>query len=159
MSSVNKVILVGRLGKDPEIKFFPSGQRYANFSVATSETRKDKNTLEKKERTEWHNVTVTNEALVSVVENYLHKGSRVYLEGQLQTRKWTDTKTGIERYSTDVIVARFRGELTLIDSKQESEINRNNLTDYHETSVAPQEHKDFSGQTMKGGEIDDEIPW
>lgn len=114
--SVNKVILIGNLGKDPEIRSFPNGGRVANFSIATSESWKDKSSGEKKERTEWHRISVTNDALVGVVERYVKKGSKVYIEGQLETRKWTD-KDGQEKYTTEVVLRPYRGELTMLDSR------------------------------------------
>ena len=114
--SVNKVILIGNLGKDPEIRAFQNGGRVASFSVATSESWKDKASGERKERTEWHRVSVLNEALVGIVERYLKKGSKVYLEGQLETRKWTN-KEGQDQYTTEVVLRPFRGELTMLDGK------------------------------------------
>jgi len=114
--SVNKVILVGNLGKDPEIRSFPNGGRVANFSIATSESWKDKATGEKKERTEWHRISVTNDALVGVVERYVKKGAKLYIEGQLETRKYTD-KDGVERYTTEVVLRPYRGELTMLDGR------------------------------------------
>ena len=112
--SVNKVILVGNLGADPEIRRTQDGRPIANLRMATSESWRDKATGERKEKTEWHRVVIFNEGLVRVAEQYLHKGSKVYLEGQLQTRKWTDQQ-GVERYSTEVVVQGFRGELALLD--------------------------------------------
>ncbi|HUN48477.1 MAG TPA: single-stranded DNA-binding protein [Stellaceae bacterium] len=112
--SVNKVILVGNLGRDPEIRTTQDGTKVANLSLATSETWRDKNSGERKERTEWHRVVVFNDRLVDVIEKYVRKGSKLYLEGALQTRKWTD-KEGQERYSTEVVLQRFRGELTMLD--------------------------------------------
>jgi len=114
--SVNKVILVGNLGRDPEIRSMQDGGRVANLSLATSETWRDKTSGERRERTEWHRVVIFNEHLLGVAEKYLHKGSKIYLEGQLQTRKWTDQQ-GQERYSTEVVLQRFRGELTMLDSR------------------------------------------
>ena len=114
--SVNKVILVGNLGRDPEVRFSQSGAKIVNMSVATSESWKDKETGERKERTEWHRVVIFNDRIGDVAEKYLKKGSKVYLEGQLRTRKWTD-KSGQEKYTTEVVIERFRGELTLLDSK------------------------------------------
>ncbi len=114
--SVNKVILVGNLGRDPEVRFMPDGLKIVTFSVATSESWKDKNTGERKDKTEWHRVVVMNERISDIAEKYLRKGSKVYVEGQLQTRKWTD-QNGQERYSTEVLLSRFKGELTLLDSK------------------------------------------
>jgi single-strand DNA-binding protein len=114
--SVNKVILVGNLGRDPEIRAFQNGGRVASFSIATSESWKDKSSGERKEKTEWHRISVFNENLVGIVEKYLKKGSKVYLEGQLETRKWTD-KEGQEKFSTEVVLRPFRGELTMLDGR------------------------------------------
>lgn len=114
--SVNKVILVGNLGRDPEIRRTPNGDPIVNLSVATSESWKDRNTGERKERTEWHRVVIFNENLAKVAEQYMHKGTKVYLEGQLQTRKYTD-KDGVEKYSTEIVLSRFRGELVLLDGR------------------------------------------
>jgi single-strand DNA-binding protein len=114
---VNKVILVGNLGKDPEIKSFANGGRVANFTIATSESWKDKMSGERKERTEWHNIKVDNDNLIRVVEQYLRKGSKVYVEGQLQTRKWQD-RDGNDRYTTEVVIGRFKGELELLDRRE-----------------------------------------
>jgi single-strand DNA-binding protein len=115
-SSVNKVILVGNLGRDPEVRRLNSGEPVVNLRVATSESWKDKQTGERKEKTEWHSVVIFNENLARVAEQYLKKGSKVYLEGQLQTRKWTDQQ-GQEKYTTEVVLQRFRGELTLLDGR------------------------------------------
>lgn len=117
MSSVNKVILVGNLGRDPEIKAFQNGGKVCNLSVATSEKWKDKATGERKERTEWHRVSVLNDKLVEVCEKYLKKGAKVFLEGQLETRKWTD-KDGVEKYSTEVVLRPFRGQIVMLDSRR-----------------------------------------
>src|SRR5690349_5072116 len=114
--SVNKVILVGNLGRDPEIRSFQNGGRVANLSLATSENWKDRATGERKEKTEWHRVAIFNDRLVEVVEKYLKKGSKVYIEGQLETRKWTDQQ-GQERYTTEVVLRQFRGELTMLDGR------------------------------------------
>jgi single-strand DNA-binding protein len=116
MAGVNKVILVGNLGKDPEVRRMTSGEPVVNLSVATSETWRDKASGERKERTEWHRVVIFNENLAKVAEQYLRKGSKVYLEGQLSTRKWTD-KDGAEKYSTEVVLNRFRGELVMLDGR------------------------------------------
>ncbi|MDB5360024.1 MAG: hypothetical protein JWO51_1321 [Rhodospirillales bacterium] len=115
--SVNKVILVGNLGKDPEIRSTNDGTKVASLTVATSENWKDRSTGEKRERTEWHRVVIFNDRLVEVAERYLKKGAKVYLEGALQTRKWTDN-SGQERYTTEVVLQKFRGELTMLDSRQ-----------------------------------------
>src|SRR5215469_308208 len=112
--SVNKVILVGNLGRDPEIRSTNDGTRIANLALATSENWRDRNSGERKERTEWHRVVIFNERLVEIAEKYLRKGSKIYVEGALQTRKWTDNQ-GMERFSTEVVLQRFRGELTMLD--------------------------------------------
>jgi single-strand DNA-binding protein len=114
--SVNKVILVGNLGNDPEVRRLNSGDQVVNFRVATSETWRDKTSGERKERTEWHNVVIFNENLGKIAEQYCKKGTKVYLEGQLQTRKWQD-QSGADRYTTEVVLQRFRGELQLLDSR------------------------------------------
>src|SRR5688572_21824804 len=114
--SVNKVILIGNLGRDPEVKTFQNGGKVCNLSIATSENWRDKATGERKERTEWHRVAIFNERLVDVAEKYLKKGAKVYLEGQLETRKWTD-QSGVEKYSTEVVLRQFRGELTMLDGR------------------------------------------
>ena len=114
--SVNKVILVGNLGKDPEVRRMTSGEPVVNLSVATSESWRDKASGEKKEKTEWHRVVIFNKNLADVAEKYLKKGAKVYVEGQLQTRKWTD-KDGAEKYSTEVVLQNFRGELTMLDGR------------------------------------------
>jgi single-strand DNA-binding protein len=114
--SVNKVILIGNLGKDPEVRFNQEGGKFANFTLATNESWKDKNTGERRDRTEWHRIAVFNDKLAEVAEKYLKKGSKVYIEGQLQTRKWTDQQ-GQERYTTEVVLQRFRGEMTMLDTR------------------------------------------
>ncbi|MGH6877111.1 MAG: single-stranded DNA-binding protein [Rhizomicrobium sp.] len=116
MAGVNKVILVGNLGRDPEVRRTNAGDPIVHLNVATSENWRDKTTGERKERTEWHRVVIFNENLGKVAEQYLRKGSKVYLEGQLQTRKWND-KDGAEKYTTEVVLSRFRGELVLLDSR------------------------------------------
>lgn len=114
--SVNKVILIGNLGRDPEVRHTNDGNPIVNLSVATSETWRDRTSGERRERTEWHRVVVFNEKLGEIAQKYLQKGSKIYIEGQLQTRKWTD-KDGIEKYSTEVVLNRFRGELTMLDTR------------------------------------------
>src|SRR5579872_2527175 len=114
--SVNKVILVGNLGRDPEIRSTQDGNRIANLNLATSENWRDRVSGERKERTEWHRVVIFNERLVEIAEKYLRKGSKIYVEGALQTRKWTDN-SGQERYTTEVVLQRFRGELTMLDGR------------------------------------------
>ncbi|MEP2030006.1 MAG: single-stranded DNA-binding protein [Paracoccaceae bacterium] len=114
--SVNKVILIGNLGRDPEVRSFQNGGKVCNLRIATSETWKDKNTGERRERTEWHSVAIFNEGLVRVAEQYLKKGSKVYIEGQLQTRKWQD-QSGADRYSTEVVLQGFGSTLTMLDGR------------------------------------------
>ena len=137
MSSVNKVILVGTLGRDPEIKTMQNGNRVCNLSVATSERWKDKSSGERKERTEWHRVVIFNERLLEVAEKYLHKGSKVYLEGSLQTRKWTD-QSGVEKYSTEIVLQQYRGEIVMLSGP-----GADKPTD----------------KAAGGGDLDDEIPF
>ena len=114
--SVNKVILIGNLGRDPEVRQMQDGKPVVNLSVATSETWRDRTSGERRERTEWHRVVIFNEHLAEIAQKYVHKGSKVYLEGQLRTRKWTD-QSGQEKYSTEVVLDRFRGDLTMLDSR------------------------------------------
>ncbi|MGL6211730.1 MAG: single-stranded DNA-binding protein [Paracoccaceae bacterium] len=114
--SVNKVIIVGNLGRDPEVRSFPNGGKVVNLRIATSETWRDKQSGEKKERTEWHSVAIFNENLAKIAEQYLKKGSTVYIEGQLETRKWQD-QSGADRYTTEVVLRQFRGELTLLGGR------------------------------------------
>ncbi len=116
--SVNKVILVGNLGRDPEVRHTNDGNPVVTLNLATSESWKDRNTGERKERTEWHRVVIFNENLCRVAEQYLRKGSKIYVEGALQTRKWTDQQ-GVEKYTTEVVLQKFRGELTMLDSRNE----------------------------------------
>lgn len=135
-SSVNKVILVGNLGRDPEIRFTNEGQKIASFSLATSESWKDKATGERKEKTEWHRVVIFNEQIADIAERFLRKGSKVYVDGYLQNRKWTD-KEGQERTTTEIALSRYRGELTLLDGKDSS--NRDNVSDdmYASREITP----------------------
>ncbi|MDJ0611285.1 MAG: single-stranded DNA-binding protein [Kiloniellales bacterium] len=155
--SVNKVILVGNLGRDPEIRSLQDGNRVANLSVATSETWRDRQSGERRERTEWHRVVIFNDRLLDVAEKYLRKGSKVYLEGQLQTRKWTG-QDGQERYTTEVVLQRFRGELTMLDSRgggaTEFGGERSDL-DAGGTGGGYQGGERGSA----GGDLDDEIPF
>ena len=117
-ASLNKVILIGNVGKDPDIRFLPDGSKVASFSLATSESWKDKATGERRDRTEWHRVVVFNERLAEVVERFVKKGSKLFIEGQLQTRKWTDA-SGIDKYTTEVVLSKFRGDLVFMDRKQD----------------------------------------
>ena len=162
--SVNKVILIGNLGRDPEIRSTQDGSRFANMSLATSETWRDKNSGERKERTEWHRVVIFNEHLVEVAEKYLRKGSKVYLEGQLQTRKWTDQQ-GAERYSTEVVLQRFRSELTMLDTRASGESGGYGGgaqgAGGGASSGGGRSGGDDMGQAQGsgGGDLDDEIPF
>lgn len=119
--SLNKVTLIGNLGKDPEIRSFQNGGRAAHFSIATTESWKDKDSGERKERTEWHQVAIMSEGLVTIAEKYLKKGAKVYIEGRLEIRKWTD-KDGKERYSTEVVLRPYSGELLMLDGRKEGDI-------------------------------------
>ena len=150
--SVNKVIIMGNLGKDPEIRNFPNGGRVCNFSVATSESWRDKNSGEKQERTQWHNISILSDPLVNIAERFLKKGSKVYLEGQLETRKWQDN-SGSDRYSTEIVLRPYKGEITLIDNKADSNmsnepINNDQMDEIQENSVSP-----------NVDDFDDEIPF
>ena len=127
--SVNKVILVGNLGADPEIRSLNSGDRVANLRIATSETWRDRSSGERKEKTEWHRVVIFNDNLVKVAEQYLRKGSKVYIEGAIQTRKWTD-QSGQEKYSTEIVLQKFRGELTMLDGRGDGERESGGGGDY-----------------------------
>ena len=156
--SVNKVILLGNLGRDPEVRNFPNGGKVANFSIATSETWKDRNTGERRERTEWHNISITNEALVRVAEQYLKKGSKVYVEGQLETRKWQD-QAGNDRYTTEVVLRPYRGELTMLDSRYSgSDIESSDYSQLENKS----QNSDLSNNdqtSYASNDLDDEIPF
>jgi single-strand DNA-binding protein len=154
--SVNKVILVGNLGRDPEIRRTQDGRPIANLSVATSESWRDKNTGERKEKTEWHRVVIFNEGLCRVVEQYLKKGAKVYLEGQLQTRKYQD-KDGVEKYSTEVVLQGFNSQLTMLDGRGGGGGASADSSDFGSSSPAPRERK----PAMAGGrgDMDDEIPF
>jgi single-strand DNA-binding protein len=161
--SVNKVILVGNLGKDPEIRTSQSGQKIANFSIATSESWNDKMSGERKERTEWHRIVVFNERIADVVEKYVKKGRKVYVEGSLQTRKWTD-QSGQEKYTTEVVIDRFRGELTLIDSNR-GEDGGDGSYQPRDRAAAPARAAVPAGagasweSSPRGGDLDDDIPF
>ena len=143
--SVNKVILVGNLGRDPEVRAMQNGDKVCNLSVATAERWKDKNSGEQKEKTEWHRVVLFDQKIIEVAEKYLSKGSKVYLEGQLQTRKWTD-QSGVEKFSTEVVLQRFRGELVMLDGRQGGEQGR-----------AQEPHPGAHGGPSN--DLDDEIPF
>jgi single-strand DNA-binding protein len=168
--SVNKVILIGNLGKDPRISRLNSGEMVASFSLATSETWRDKASGERKERTEWHNVVVYNENIAKVVEQYCKKGTKVYVEGSLQTRKWQDQQTNAERYTTEIVLQRFRGELTLLDSRPGGEgrdslgggeerqsFGRSSGGGERRPALAPASGS--SSGSGGGADLDDEIPF
>jgi single-strand DNA-binding protein len=153
MSGVNKAIVLGHLGRDPDIRATKADKKVAQFSVATSETWRDKETGERKEKTEWHRVVIFNEALVKVAEQYLHKGSKVYVEGAMQTRKWTD-QGGVERYTTEIVLSGFHAQLTLLDRKEGSPPP--DETAYGTTKTAG---GDGGAKPSLKSEMDDEIPF
>ena len=158
--SVNKVILVGNLGKDPEIRTTQAGSKIVNLSVATSDSWNDRASGERKERTEWHRVVIFNERLADVAERFLRKGRKVYLEGALETRKWTD-QSGQERYSTEVVLRNFRGELTLLDSNR-GEDEGGGFSRERAPAARPAGAPAKGGPSWdapKGGDLDDEIPF
>lgn len=160
--SLNKVMLIGNLGADPEVRRLNSGEPVVNLRIATSESWRDKNTGDRKERTEWHNVVIFNENLAKVAEQYLKKGMKVYLEGQLQTRKWQQ-QDGSDRYTTEVVLQRFRGELQMLDSKRESEGGGERESGGGERRE--QRRNEDYGERSGGGrgsfsrDLDDEIPF
>jgi len=173
--SVNKVILVGNLGKDPEVRNAQDGTRIVNFTLATSETWNDRASGERRERTEWHRVVIFNDRVGEIAERYLKKGSKAYVEGSLQTRKWTD-QTGQERFTTEVVIGRFNGQLTLLDSRQSSgEFGGGGESGGGYGGGAPRERAPAtagagggrsgggrggpSWDAPKGGDLDDEIPF
>jgi single-strand DNA-binding protein len=147
--SVNKVILLGHLGRDPEIRSFQNGNKVCNLRLATSESWRDKQTGERKDRTEWHSVAIFNEPLVKIAEQYLRKGSKVYVEGQLETRKWQD-QSGADKYTTEIVLRPFNGEIKLLDARREdagtSETGQRSSGHQGEYSPAP-------------ADMDDEIPF
>tara|TARA_B100000676_G_C18081063_1_gene851248 strand:+ start:280 stop:750 length:471 start_codon:yes stop_codon:yes gene_type:complete len=153
--SINKVILVGNLGRDPESRTMQDGNPVVNLSIATSESWRDRNSGERRERTEWHRVVIFNDKLAEIAQKYLRKGSKVYLEGQLQTRKWTD-QSGMEKYTTEVVLQRYRGELTMLDSRNEmgGESDFSNSSEI-DNSTSPA--NDVGNSTS--AELDDEIPF
>jgi len=145
--SLNKVLLIGRLGADPDIKQMVNGKSVARLSLATSQTWKDKNTGEKKEKTEWHRIVVFNEGLVNVVQQYLKKGAQIYVEGQLSTRKWKDEQSGQDKYSTEIVIQGFNSSLTMLGGGGVSNNTSKQITNNEETSQATQ------------NDLDDEIPF
>jgi single-strand DNA-binding protein len=157
--SVNKVILVGNLGKDPEVRRLNSGEPVVNLRIATSESWRDKQSGERKERTEWHNVVIFNEQLAKVAEQYLKKGAKVYIEGQLATRKWTD-QAGAEKYTTEVVLQRYRGELTMLDGKNDGggrSYDDGGGSDF--TSRAGSKRSSDGPRESFNADLDDEIPF
>lgn len=175
--SVNKVILIGNLGRDPEVRSFQNGGKVCNLRIATSETWKDKNTGERREKTEWHTVAIFNEGLVRIAEQYLKKGSKVYIEGQLQTRKWQD-QSGADRYSTEVVLQGFGGTLTMLDGRDGASGGGGGGYDqggggYDQGGGGYDQGGDYGGGSSSGGggggrsggggggsrDLDDEIPF
>ncbi len=150
--SLNKVLLIGRLGADPEIKQMVNGKNVARLSLATSQSWKDKSTGEKKEKTEWHRVVIFNEGLVNIVQQYLKKGANIYVEGQLATRKWKDEASGQDKYSTEIVLQGYNSSLTMLDSKSRNE-NSNLVTE--NKSALPSD----SNISQKSEDLDDEIPF
>ena len=149
--SLNKVLLIGRLGGDPEIKQMVNGKSVARFSLATSNTWKDKNTGEKKEKTEWHRIVIFNEGLVKVVQQYVKKGAQVYVEGQLTTRKWKDEKAGVDKYSTEIVLQGFNSSFKILSNK--SNQIENLQDDTREKSSLPKD------DNIPSNDLDDEIPF
>jgi single-strand DNA-binding protein len=161
--SVNKVILVGNLGRDPEVRRLNSGEPVVNLRIATTETWRDKASGERKERTEWHNVVIFNENLAKVAEQYLRKGSKVYIEGQLQTRKYND-QSGQEKYSTEIVLQRYRGEMTLLDSRASGPgagvSGRDDIgSDFGSSGPMERKPAQGGGGRYSSSDIDDEIPF
>ena len=155
--SVNKVTLVGNLGRDPEIRAMQNGDKIVQLSLATSDRWKDKTSGEQRERTEWHRVVIFNDALGRIAEQYLKKGSTVYIEGQLQTRKWTDQQSGQEKYTTEVVLQRYRGELTLLGMRPDNSISNQNQNN----SIEQNNFQDSSPSQNQNiaSDLDDEIPF
>ena len=151
--SVNKVTLIGNLGRDPEVRAMQNGDKIVQLSVATSDRWKDKNSGEQRERTEWHRVVIFNDALGKIAEQYLKKGSTVYIEGQLQTRKWTDQQSGQDKYTTEVVLQRYRGELTLLGSRSENQLSN----DQQNYEIDQPNQISVSDNIAK--DLDDEIPF
>jgi single-strand DNA-binding protein len=158
--SVNKVILVGNLGRDPEVKSMQDGRSMVNMSIATSDTWRDRQTGERKERTEWHRVVIFNEKLAEVAQKYVRKGSKIYVEGQLSTRKWTD-QSGQERYTTEVVIPRFGGALTMLDGRSGGGEGGGAGAGGTDDSMAPAMSGGGGKPAARGGkgELDDDIPF
>ena len=151
--SVNKVTLIGNLGRDPEVRAMQNGDKIVQLSIATSDRWKDKSSGEQRERTEWHRVVIFNDALGNIAEQYLKKGSTVYLEGQLQTRKWTDQQSGQEKYTTEIVLQRYKGELTLLGSRSNNEITNN------QQNIDVDQSNQASMTDEIASDLDDEIPF
>ena len=151
--SVNKVILLGNLGKDPDIRATTAGSRLASFSIATSTKYRNKDTQQLEDKTEWHRVVVFNDKLADICEKYLRKGSKIYIEGQLQTRKWTDQQSGQEKYTTEVVLQRYRGELTLLGSRPENQISND------QQNAEIDQSNQISMSDDIASDLDDEIPF
>ena len=150
--SLNKVLLIGRLGADPEIKQMVNGKSVARLSLATSQSWKDKSSGERKEKTEWHRIVIFNEGLINVIQQYLKKGANVYIEGQLSTRKWKDESTGQDKYSTEIVLQGYNSSLTMLDSRSNKN-DTNNLVSENKSSLP----KDNLNQDSS--DLDDEIPF
>ena len=155
VGSVNKTILLGNLGRDPEIRSMQSGSKMASFSIATSKRWKDRNTQEQKEKTSWHNIVVFGDGLVDIVEKYVKKGSKIYVEGELQTRKWQD-KDGNDRYTTEVILQGYNCNLTLLDSRNNSQ-NSDNPNQIDQSKSL--EDNSFETQNNDSDDLDEDIPF
>lgn len=160
MSSLNRVMIIGNLGKDPEIRHTQDGRAIANLSIATSESWTDKQSGEKREKVEWHKVVCFNENLSTIIEKYLKKGSKVYIEGKLQTRKWTD-KDKVDRYSTEIVMQGFDGKLVMLSSKENGASRSDDRGDsnYGQGDTAKPSHAQGANSSMKRGDMDDEIPF
>ena len=158
-NSLNKVTLIGNIGRDPEVRSFQNGSKVCNLSLATSERWKDKETNEPKEKTEWHRIVVFNDKLVEIIEKYIHKGSKVYVEGQLETRKWTDS-SGTEKYSTEVVLRPYRGEIIFLDSKSEVDDSSSNVIEEDNVSSSKIENESSNNSVEElASDLDDDIPF
>ena len=162
--SLNKVLLIGRLGADPEVKQMVNGKNVARLSLATSQSWKDKSTGEQRERTEWHRVVIFNDALGRIAEQYLKKGSTIYIEGQLQTRKWTDQQSGQEKYTTEVVLQRYRGEITMLGGRPDNSISNQSQSSMSNQNQSSNEHGNFQETSQNqvsnlASDLDDEIPF
>jgi len=155
--SLNKVILIGNLGKDPEVRSFQNGGRVCNLTIATSESWKDKESSEIRQKTEWHRIVIYNEKLIELIEKYIHKGSKIHVEGQLETRKYTDEASGVEKYITEVVLKPFRGDLTILDSKSEN--NQNSQETITEDKEIKDQKSNKSSVDELATELDDDIPF